>query len=861
MTTLIPLKGKIQRLGKDTPTASGWFSAKLLTKTMGTVQVTGDVNGYDIHEGISIKCNAEEDYRPGWGIQYKIQPGSLKVITSTEQDTIRFFSSNIFKGIGRTTASKLYNTFKEDLFYVIKNEPERLKTEAGLTDDQVKSIMTGCLDDVAVLRCALPPLTQTPAKELIKKYRDGTLYIQGTILPKNILTAKELADFIMQNPYKFIGSVQGFSFRIADRIAVEISHIPKNNWERLTYVYEYTLQEALKGTLKLSNHANPGCANNSIALVEMKPSEETELRLLTEQNADYQFQNNDEFRKLIMEPTGRYLMASVPNLGICSMLNTGYDAENDAFAMVNVPNSVNFRPFVEPSLFDPDVLSTKIKECSKQAKQLMGEPLDPFQENAIRQALTNQASIITGGPGCGKSSVVKYICDIWSQTNKQAIALIAPTGRAAKNLTEKTGRPASTIASIEIQMGLIKNAYIRACQKGLPFDYRTGSTVLNYGGLAIIDEASMVGTESFGNIIYICHKVLHMQIVLVGDPEQLPPIDYGQPFKDLIKSAKLPIAVLPLCHRSELRLISDNGKAIMKGSYDTIQWSPEFAMQETDDEEIAAKALTMQYYTRLGIQSNAVKMPGPKTFQKVMLLAATKKGPAGVGSMNITIQDFLNPCTGDNASRARLINPADPKEGQYIDVPGTIIKNTVYDNGELASSKAYRKTTLRVGDRVVCTENNKDAEGFCYNTAKDPKHTKPIDVTGVNNGDCGNICRYVLPMAKTDGYILVHMDDDRYMKFPVPSDKRETLKLQLGYALTVHKAQGSEAETVLFSAQHRVASMPPEYAIANQNLLNTAVTRAKKSVSIIGSTEMVKKCVATPIKDRVTRFAELLDQV
>lgn len=861
MNTPVTIKGKIQRLGKDTPTASGWFSAKIFTYAFGTVQVTGDVNGYEIREGLTISCKAMENYKPGWGTQYEILKGSLRVVTANEQDTIRFFSGPNFKGIGTVAAKKMYEAFKEDLFYVIKEEPDRLKLEAGLSDDQVKSVIQGCLDDVAVLRAHLTPLTQSPAKEIIRRFNKGELWMNRKQIPTSILTIKDLADFIINNPYKCINCVPGFGFRIADRIAMELSHIPKNNWERLTYVFEYTLQEALRGSLKLEMGKEPGCANNSVAMLQLKPSEEAELQALTERNADYRFTDVNEFRRLVCTKNDRYLTTDVPNLSICAMLYSGYLTEDYALDLIRMPNSVNFTPIKEPWLFDKDILKTMISDCSKQAKQDMGEELDPFQQNAIMLALSNPGSIITGGPGCGKSSVVRYICDIWSKMNRQAITLIAPTGRAAKNLSEKTGRPATTLASIEVQMNTIRQSYTRALEKGNDFSWSAGTSELVTHGLAIIDEASMVGTEAFGNIIYITQKILKMQVVLVGDPEQLPPIDYGQPFKDLIKAAKLPIAVLPLCHRSDLKLIAENGKAIMKGDYDKLQWTPEFLMQETNDEAIAANALTMHYYLELGVSGKQGTTPTTKAFQKVMLLAATKRGPAGVGSMNITIQDFLNPSTGDNRTRARLIDPSNPKLGQYIEVIGTVIKNTSYDNGERTGTANYRETTLRIGDRVVCTENNKEIEGEKFNDKKDPLHLSPMKTTGVNNGDCGNICKYILPKAKQDGYVIVHMDDDRYMKFAVPSDKRESLKLQLGYALTVHKAQGSEAETVLFSAQHRVAAMPPEYAIANQNLFNTAVTRAKKTVKVIGSLEMVKRCVATPIKERVSRFSELLDQI
>lgn len=106
MNTPVTIKGKIQRLGKDTPTASGWFSAKILTYAFGTVQVTGDVNGYEIHEGLTISCKAMETYKPGWGTQYEILKGSLRVVTANEQGTIRFFSGPNFKGIGTVAAKK-----------------------------------------------------------------------------------------------------------------------------------------------------------------------------------------------------------------------------------------------------------------------------------------------------------------------------------------------------------------------------------------------------------------------------------------------------------------------------------------------------------------------------------------------------------------------------------------------------------------------------------------------------------------------------------------------------------------------------------------------------------------------------------
>lgn len=827
-------KARILSMGRNTPTSSGWFSAKvlLLSPERRPASIKGFTDGYDIGTGSTITFTADTAYNAKYGEQLDIVRNSLMLVPGGRLATVKFLSGSKFPGIGQVLAEKLYDKFGDDLFDVIKNRPVEL-SNFGVPDKKIETLRNNLLDSEGTLMAMFPQLSQGLAAKIIKRYENADI----------------AASYIRKDPYALIDEIEGYQFRTADKIALEALHMPKENWNRLIRVVQHTLRELFAGGMKI-NGQTPSAAHNSVLMLE-NTSEFTEFKQMMDKNAGFDITPYD-LSALIMDTSKQfYVIINVPQLGKCLMLYEGFNGENAIFAATKGTARHNFK--------SDTPIDKMITRCDNEYFTETGERMDPFQKNAIKTALDNPISAITGGPGCGKSMIVKYICDIWQRGDKNPpMTLLAPTGRAAKNLKEKTGRNATTMASLAVQIPIIKKAYKSYIKKNLntnTFNYESKTLSLYSKGLAIIDEASMIGSETMGKVLCVLCEILQMQVILVGDTEQLPPIDYGQPFKDLIDNNAIPVAVLPICHRAEVKTISDNGRTAMKGDYDAISWTGNFKMQPTDDEERSSEILKLLYYARMGIDMNNPQLPGPDAFKKTMLLAAVKKGKAGIGNLNLAIQDFLNPKKDPSMMRTYELDPFDPDSAKYTDVTGIEIPRTRYDNGE--TGDANQSVSLRIGDRVVYTKNDTEIEGVRYDD-DDTKHKDPIDTYGINNGDCGNIIRYILPKKNTPGFIVIHTDDDRYMNVPIATDRTGSSNLQLGYALTVHKAQGSETECVLFSAQHRVAALPPEYDIANQNLFNTAVTRAKKEVTIVGSDEMVKRCVATPIKDRITALGQWL---
>lgn len=395
--------------------------------------------------------------------------------------------------------------------------------------------------------------------------------------------------------------------------------------------------------------------------------------------------------------------------------------------------------------------------------------VDGFQMMAVMNALLNRVSIVTGGPGRGKTQVASCICDCWNQCMHAPIYLTSYTGKA-------TARLAELVDADECRVVVATMASLLVNPSVTPDTFN--------GTLVIIDEASMVDAVTMGHFTKYLDGA---QVVIIGDANQLPSIGNGQVFRDLIESGVLPVTELVTCYRAkDSQTLVDNGDAIVEGRIGDVKYDDAFSWSASSSSSVFDDIVS----TYMGL----VTGKGALEPSQVCLLGAFKseKDPLSVVKLNLRIREELNP----------LGKP----------VPGS----------------SYYGSPLRIGDRVLIVRNMRDI--------------------GVVNGDTGHIVT-----ATADGWVRILLDNNRMVDIPFA----DMCDVELGYALTVHKSQGSEYSRVLLAVSPRMTQTWARN-FATRNLMYTAVTRAKDGVLLFGSEPSFAACLANEMAPRLTRLPDYL---
>jgi exodeoxyribonuclease V alpha subunit len=426
--------------------------------------------------------------------------------------------------------------------------------------------------------------------------------------------------------------------------------------------------------------------------------------------------------------------------------------------------------------FDPTPFLERLQEGSE-------FKLGQEQVDAVRMVCQHGTSVMTGGPGVGKTTTLKKTVEALERAGVNVL-LMAPTGIAAKRMRESTGRHASTVHSAIGRLG-------NRSEDDEPLIPSDAPTCL------VIDESSMVNVFTLQKLL--APLPASVSILFSGDVDQLPSIGPGQVLRDLIESGMVPVSRLDTVYRqgpdSEIihaaRAINAGKMPEVKNDFRII---PANTPEEIRDEVI-----------RQVRQVSAIK--GFDVKKDLMVLAPVKKGPAGVVSLNTELQELLNP---PSKYKAEISVPRPPENEDESDLAEELMTDRERARAERAKKEKVHHEILRVGDRVIHTRNNYE--------------------NGLVNGDVG-IITSVNPQHRE---VCVEFNDEPYVL-----DRDGLNDIRLAYAMTVHKSQGSEAKYV-------IAPLPPNYTfMLNRNLLYTGVTRGKRTVTVIGSEESVRACVET----------------
>ena len=699
-----------------------------------------------LHEGELLEVQGEFVEHAAYGHQLKVHKYEIKM----PEDALaieRYLGSGAIRGIGKALAARIVRRFGKDTFRIMEEEPERLVEIKGISERIARDICDQ-MQEKADLRNVMLVLQQY-----------GISVSLGVRLYKKYGSA--VCEILRENPYRLADDVQGIGFKMADEIAARIG-IHSDSDYRIKSGLFYTLMQATgQGHMYLPR---PVLEERTAALLCLEPA-----------------QLEKSLTDLLMERK--------------VVLKKGADGVERLYAQQYYNIELDTaRLLMELNLTDIEKEATMARTLSAIEKETDME-LDGLQREAVMQAAGHGVFILTGGPGTGKTTTINTMIRYFEKQDAK-IALAAPTGRAAKRMSETTGRSAQTIHRLLELNGGMEDENGQSLTGRVQFE-RNAANPLEYD-VVIIDEVSMVD-------IFLMHSLLQAifpgtRVIFSGDVNQLPSVGPGRVLGDMIDSGCFCVVRLNRIFRqAAMSDIVVNAHKINAGEpIDLDNQSRDFFFLKRYDADTIIRVMLTLMTKKLPKYVDADMLD-------IQILTPTRKGLLGVERLNEILQAVLN-----------------PKE-------------------EKKPEKETASGLLRQGDKVMQIKNNYQLEWEVRD-----RYGIPVEKgTGVFNGDIGFI-REINTFAET---LTVEFDDKRMVEY----DFKQLDELELAYAITVHKAQGSEYPAVL------IPLLAGPKMLMNRNLLYTAVTRARKCVTVVGSEEVFAQMIANRLQQN--RFTSLKDRL
>ncbi len=694
-----------------------------------------------IHEGESLEVRGNWSNHPAYGKQLQVQFYEKSMPTS-QSGMEKYLASGLIKGLGPKTSRKIVQRFGDASFYVIEEKPDLLTEIKGITHDKAQRISEIFREqhELRKVMMFLQGFEVSPAyiMKIYKKYKGRTFEVVKT------------------NPYRLADDVFGIGFKMADKMAANAG-IAEDDPNRIKAAVKYVLnQAASNGDCFLPKEK---LVNQAVELLELHP--------LSVENAIRELQVESQVWQERMGDTDAVY------------LNFYYYAE---MAVA--------KRLLELTMECEEVDLNSQEKQIQQVEKETGVQLAPEQREAVMEAMSGGVLIITGGPGTGKTTTINTILRLLEKEEKEVV-LAAPTGRAAKRMTEATGVEAKTIHR------LLGTTFVSEDNRRQVFDKNEDDPI--EADVIIIDETSMVDLPLMHALLRAIE--IGTSVIFVGDMDQLPSVGAGNVLKDMIRCERLRVVRLRHVFRqAQESAIIMNAHRINQGEDPILNENGTdfFFLRRAYGQDVAA---TIQEL----VKSRLPKYTGHDGLADMQILTPMRKGLLGVQSLNQVLQQTLNP-------------PHTDKE-----------------------EKQCRQTTFREGDKVMQIKNNYNIVWRCYNS-----HGKRTDEgLGIYNGDAGRITK-----IDDDNEILQVLFDDGKV---VDYDFNQLEELELAYAITIHKSQGSEYPVVILP----IYSGPP--MLMTRNLLYTAVTRAKELVVLVGLKETVTGMIAN--NREIWRFTGLAERI
>lgn len=690
-----------------------------------------------IAEGENIEAQGEYTEHPTYGQQFKVTSFEEKA-PEDEEAIERYLGSGAIKGIGLAMAARIVRRFKEDTFRIIEEEPERLAEIKGISN-----------------RKAMEIASQVNEK---RDLRQAMIFLQQYGITMNLAVkvyqayGQDVYGIIRENPYRLADDIGGVGFRTADEIAARVG-IRMDSDFRVRSGILYTLLQA------------SGEGHTYLPETELTPRASKLLNVTAEQ-VEKQYMDLAIERKIILKQ-----MEDQTQIYAASF----YYMEANTATMLKRLN-VSY-----------DVSDAEIEQRIRGIEKKSGMTLDEHQVTAVKEAVRNGLLVITGGPGTGKTTTINTIIRYFELEGLE-IFLAAPTGRAAKRMSETTGFEARTVhRMLELNGGA----------EGSGGFERDESNPLE-ADVIIVDEMSMVDIS----LMYSLLKAISVgtRLILVGDVNQLPSVGPGSVLRDIIQSHACNVVMLTKIFRqASTSDIIVNAHKINHGEEVILDnKSMDFFFLKRYDADVI-----------INVVLQLIKQKLPKfvdaTPYDIQVLTPMRKGLLGVERLNGILQRYMNPPANDKVE------------------------------------KEYGSTVFREGDKVMQTKNN-------YQLAWEIRTKFGLTVDkglGIFNGDMG-IIRQINDFAEQ---MIIEFDEGRMVEYPY----KLLDELELAYAITIHKSQGSEYPAVV------IPLLGGPMMLMNRNLLYTAVTRARKCVTLVGNEVTFRQMIQNTSQQK--RYSGLCDRL
>jgi len=683
------------------------------------------VIGYMPESAVGEQIIAHGDWveHPEYGDQFRAEYCE-KAVPTDESDIARYLASGQFSGIGKVTAERIVEMFGSDTFSIIETEPDKLKAVKGMTAAKAKALHTKYIEQIGV-------------KEIIT-------FLQKFGISPNFAVKvyqrfnEDSVKAVKANPYILADEIDGITFETADNVAQKLG-VEKNSVLRIKAGIKYTLGKAAisNGHTYLPRYFVVSRTANLLGVDQSEA--ESALMLALEENIAV-LENMGEFDAIY--------------------LNSYHDAESETARRIAALTSTEF----DPDMREIEQFITEIEEESE-------IELAPAQLSAVKNSVKSSAMVITGGPGTGKTTIIKSIIALMDKLDK-SVLLAAPTGRAAKRMTELCGIESKTIHRL-LEVGYndenLTQQFFRNEENPLDAD------------VVIIDEMSMVDIMLMNSLLKAVP--LGARLIMVGDSDQLPSVGAGNVLRDIIESDIVyTVKLSEIFRQAEESMIVVNAHKINSGGYPTLnEKNSDFYFVHRNDAGSLCDTIANLCLERLP------KAYGINSISQIQVITPMRKSQVGVFGLNSILQKSLNPPAADKPE------------------------------------KALKYITYRLGDKVMQIKNN-----YCLQWAKDVGG-KEEEGLGVFNGDVG----FIVDVNHSDSEIVVKFDDERRVAY----DFTQLDELELAYAITVHKSQGSEFDVVVMP----MIEVHP--LLMTRNLLYTAVTRAKTLVVLVGQEEIMQQFI------------------
>lgn len=676
--------------------------------------------------GDSLKLQGKMVVHQEYGEQFKIETFE-KLMPQTAAALEKYLASGTIKGIGPATARKIIDKFGEETLTVFKFEPMRLAEIKGISKDKAYEIGEEFNEKWEVWQIV----------SFLEEFGIGANNSKKVYDALGVNAVEK----IQENPYVLVDIVYGINFNNIDKIAMQIG-IPMDS--------DYRIKSGIKYALLVASYNGHTCVLK---------------------------QNLIDYTKSILDVEEERIDDNIINLNVNSEIHITVENHNEYVFLEQLYKAEKYISERLLTLRDCDnvkFIKNFDNEIKKHEEKIDIE-LSEKQFEAVRQINENNVCIITGGPGTGKTTIIKCVLEIY-KSHKKKVVLCAPTGRAAKRMSETTGEDAKTIHRL-LEIGKFEEDKLGSVDTDVaPVD----------ADVLVVDEMSMVDVFLMNYLV----KALFLgtKVIFVGDPNQLPSVGPGSILKDLIDSGEFATVHLDKIFRQAAKSkiivnahnVNNGVNFIGKKDYAEDAENDFFYINESNQDKML--------YQVLSLSKERLKNYGDyEFFKNIQVLTPTKKGKIGTKELNKALQAELN-----------------PKVDEILE-------------------KTYGEITFREGDRVMQIKNNYDI--YWEKGSRNDLRTYESG-TGVFNGEIGRIVK----ISNEERQLEVEFDDGKVTWYAFS----ELDQLEHAYAITIHKAQGSEFDVVILVIPQS------SNMLLTRNLLYTGITRAKKLLIVIGNKNLVE---------------------